>query len=345
MPVKNTLDFFPLETVDDDKIEMIKAEHQLEGYAIIVEIWKRAYRENGYYYPWTRRQVKLFCRRENVDCDVCEKVVETAIEEGLFDRGIYNTFRVLTSRGMQKRYFHVCFERRSPEVITDLLLMSPPPLKKPEYQYVFVDNPYVEITLTCMKNDTPRDYEPKSRDYEPKSREDPGGVPGGNGVNPGNSTHSIVQYSTVEDSIGQDTRLDNDSSPDGDHTEPPSLYDVIKDSFEGIYGQFENYGREGKGINGLISKATKRVENDQGFADDDAVREFIGKVIWTFLNLTRTGDDYWQGQPYLPSVLNSSGIYPRVITQMDKEIRKGKIQQKYTEVFTDFSFTHAKGET
>jgi|TARA_Y100000310_G_scaffold269827_1_gene283290 hypothetical protein len=326
---KSTLDFFSVDTFDDDKIEMLKAEHGLIGYAIIIEIWKRAYRENGFYYTWTHRQEVLFCRRENIDQELCRAVVETALAEDILDRALFNTYQILTSRGMQKRYFRVCYERRSPEIITEYLLMEAPELR-PGCEYTVIP--------ICFP-DGARESKPKSEGVPRKATVNHRKLAGTSGESKGLSEDVPTEalHSKVKDNIETREILSADADWRLD------LYNIIKDSFESIYGEFENYGKEGKAIKGIIAKVEKRVEHDQGFAEPEAVGAFIRGLCEAFLFLTKKGDDFWTGQPFLPSTLNSSGIYSRVITNMDREAARIKLEQRFAGAFEGFQFNHATG--
>ena len=86
-----------------------------------------------------------------------------------------------------------------------------------------------------------------------------------------------------------------------------TLYNIIKTRFEKEQPQerFTNYGREGKAINGLIKKATDRTPEDPG--------TFLEGMIRVFIHLRNT-DKFFKGHPFLPSSLNSSGIWDRVLS-------------------------------
>ena len=84
------------------------------------------------------------------------------------------------------------------------------------------------------------------------------------------------------------------------------LYHAIKDSFESKYGEFEPgiYGKEGAAIKQLIKKATAR--------SPDNPTAFVKAMCEQFWKL-KTEDPFIGKQPFLPSALNSSGIWPRVL--------------------------------
>jgi hypothetical protein len=72
--------------------------------------------------------------------------------------------------------------------------------------------------------------------------------------------------------------------------------------------RFTDYPKEGAAIKGLIKKAKARAPGSE--------EAFIADMLGAFWKL-RTGDDkFWQGQPFLPSALNSSSIWDRVLETM-----------------------------
>lgn len=77
------------------------------------------------------------------------------------------------------------------------------------------------------------------------------------------------------------------------------LYKKIKESFEKEGGRFVDYAREGKAIKRII----KLANGDEGK---------IMKMIDAFHRLTKSADKFWGKQPFLPSILCSGGIWPRV---------------------------------
>lgn len=91
------------------------------------------------------------------------------------------------------------------------------------------------------------------------------------------------------------------------------LYNKIKTVFEREQpGQrFTNYGKEGKAIKGLIVKARARSPDDP--------QTFIAGMIRQFASMRQSGDKFWRGQPFLPSALNASGIFDRVLSAAQEE--------------------------
>jgi len=110
----------------------------------------------------------------------------------------------------------------------------------------------------------------------------------------------------------------------GDESE---LYNKVKTVFEREQpGQrFTNYGKEGKAIKGLITKARARAPDKQ--------TEFLAGIIRQFKSMRQNGDKFWGGQPFLPSALNASGIFDRVLSAAQKEHEDiMQAQENYEEV-------------
>jgi len=122
-PIKQGLDYFPIDTEMDDKIQVLEAEYGLEGFAILIKLFQQIYK-NGYFWPWDERRQKLFCSRVNVDINRVSALIMTALTEGLFDRSMYEKYDILTSRGIQKRYFNAVKRRKLIEIKPEYLLIE-----------------------------------------------------------------------------------------------------------------------------------------------------------------------------------------------------------------------------
>ena len=61
-PIKKGLSYFSLDCDTDSKIEYIEAIHGLEGFAVVIKLWQRIYKEEGYYLTWNKKSKLLFCR-------------------------------------------------------------------------------------------------------------------------------------------------------------------------------------------------------------------------------------------------------------------------------------------
>lgn len=121
-PLKNGVDYFPFDTVLDTKFELIEAEFGLKGFAIVVKLLQKIYRENGYYCEWTKEVALLFSKNVNEGCSAVSEIVAASIKRGIFDKDLYDKYEILTSKGIQKRYFEAVSRRAQVDVIGEYLL-------------------------------------------------------------------------------------------------------------------------------------------------------------------------------------------------------------------------------
>jgi len=96
------------------------------------------------------------------------------------------------------------------------------------------------------------------------------------------------------------------------------LYHKVKTVFEREQPahRFTDYGKEGKAIKGLIAKARAR--------SPDEPDVFLAGMIKQFQALRKNGDKFWRGQPFLPSALNASGIFDRVLSAAQRNYEDTK---------------------
>lgn len=103
-PLKPGIDYFPLDVVLDVKFQLIEAEFGLEGFALVVKLLQRIYGEQGYYCEWTDEVALLFASRYGKSVNVVSELIKCCIRRGLFDDEMLKRHKILTSRGIQKRY-------------------------------------------------------------------------------------------------------------------------------------------------------------------------------------------------------------------------------------------------
>ena len=120
--MKSGLDFFPLDVTLDTKFELIEAEFGLEGFAIVVKLFQMIYGQEGYYGEVNDEVVLLFSRRCGVGGNTVSEIISAAVRRGIFDKTLYEKYGILTSEGIQKRYFEAVKRREKVEVRKEYLL-------------------------------------------------------------------------------------------------------------------------------------------------------------------------------------------------------------------------------
>ncbi|WFA10364.1 Lin1244/Lin1753 domain-containing protein [Tissierella sp. Yu-01] len=124
-PQKVGLDYFPLDVdIDqDDKVAIIEAQHGILGFSIVIKLLMKVYSE-GYYYDWTEKEQILFSKRVNVDINEVNVIINDCIKWGLFDERLFKEQNILTSKGIQVRYFEAVKRRQKVEIAKEFLLLD-----------------------------------------------------------------------------------------------------------------------------------------------------------------------------------------------------------------------------
>lgn len=128
-PNKSGLEYFPLDIdiFSDDKVEYVSAKFDEKGELIVIKLLCMIYR-NGFYTEWNEDKATIFAKRagRNISPSLVKDVVEELVKRGFFDKDIFNSFAVLTSRGIQKRYLKAILDRTDVEIISDYWVIDIP---------------------------------------------------------------------------------------------------------------------------------------------------------------------------------------------------------------------------
>ena len=129
-PVKAGLDYFPLDVYCDNKLKLIEAEFGLKGFAIVVKLWQKTYAERGYYCEFDEEAALLFADSVRMGGNAVSEIVRAAVKRGIFDAGMYEKYKILTSHGIQKRYMEGTGKRVRVEIEKRYLLLSAPEINQ-----------------------------------------------------------------------------------------------------------------------------------------------------------------------------------------------------------------------
>ena len=103
-PLKQGVNYFPLDVTLDMKFELLEAEFGLKAFAIVVKLFQLIYGQQGYYCEWNTDVMLLFAKKNGVGGNVVSEIVNAAVTRGIFDAGKYEEYGILTSHGIQSRY-------------------------------------------------------------------------------------------------------------------------------------------------------------------------------------------------------------------------------------------------
>lgn len=121
---KSGIDYFPLDVSMDDSMKLVEAQFGLKGFAIVVKLWQKIYGGEGYYCEWTEEIALLFKKEVALDGNVVSDIVDASIRRGIFDKDKFDKYGILTSKGIQKRYFEAVNRRKEIKVKKQYLLID-----------------------------------------------------------------------------------------------------------------------------------------------------------------------------------------------------------------------------
>ncbi len=133
-PKKAGLDYFPCDCIADRRMELIEAEFGLTGYAVILKIYGQIFVEEGYYCLWTSDEVLMFARKNSIDTEKVSKIVKVSLERGIFDKGLYEQYSILTSAKVQEIYIEATARRKEVFLYREYLLTDC--TQFPKYVYI-----------------------------------------------------------------------------------------------------------------------------------------------------------------------------------------------------------------
>lgn len=122
--MKRGIDYFPLDVALDEKFELIEAQFGLTGFAVLVKLLQKIYGSEGYYVEWTNEIALLFAMKIGANGNAVSDIVGAAVKRGIFDATLYEKYQILTSKGIQKRYFEAVSRRKNVEVKGAYLLID-----------------------------------------------------------------------------------------------------------------------------------------------------------------------------------------------------------------------------
>ncbi len=123
-PTKIGLDYFSIDCIPDTKLELFILENGMKGYGILITIWQMIYYNDGYYITYNDDLSLMVKKRTLEDTETIINVINNAVKRGLFDGDMLENYGVLTSAGIQKRYFPAAHRKRKIQVISEYLLID-----------------------------------------------------------------------------------------------------------------------------------------------------------------------------------------------------------------------------
>jgi hypothetical protein len=137
MHTKTGLDYFPFDVdfFNDDKIQLISAEHNIVGEIIIIKLLCKVY-QNGYFYKCGEDEIKLLAHslRNGTRSEQVLEIINSAVQRNIFNKELYEEYSILTSSGIQKRFIEATGRRKNVNILRTYWLLN----DKPKSQNVHI---------------------------------------------------------------------------------------------------------------------------------------------------------------------------------------------------------------
>lgn len=133
-PTKHGLDYFPfdIDFFSDEKIVAIAVEFGIKGEITIIKLLCAVYR-NGYFIEWNEMmKFKLLKELPGVSADLLNQIIQRLVKWDFFDKSLFDTASILTSRGIQRRYQTISVKMRRKNAITEYSLIDIPQPATPQ---------------------------------------------------------------------------------------------------------------------------------------------------------------------------------------------------------------------
>lgn len=180
--------YFPLYCTLDEKFELLEAEYGLKGFAIVVKLFQRIYKEHGYYCEWNNDISLIFAKqcgfsnvgesgKNNRDFlggadgsspsgrsrNLIDHVIAASLRRGIFDKKIFENYSILTSRGIQRNFLRIVRNRKNVEIKKEYLLLSDAEIKG---NVVIIDDSYVRNEESYVRTEQSKGKESKGKEKE-----------------------------------------------------------------------------------------------------------------------------------------------------------------------------------
>ena len=128
-PPKESIDFSGWDVTildNDEKIDALIDAQGIGAFTVYFYLCQKAYGSNGYYLDWSYSCCATNARKlgKGASAEFVKNVVNMCFQCCLFDKGLFDKYGILTSRGIQKRYWQVAKSRNYKTVISDYWLLE-----------------------------------------------------------------------------------------------------------------------------------------------------------------------------------------------------------------------------
>ena len=124
-PTKQGIDYFPLDVDFDDETELFLAEAEPGyGLSVMASLFQIIYKNHGYYVEYDHQLLAKIKKRCYVPIEKIKKIIEQMVEYSLFEKRLFEDKKILTSKGLQTRFFIAAKKKKEIKIISKFMLIS-----------------------------------------------------------------------------------------------------------------------------------------------------------------------------------------------------------------------------
>lgn len=125
-PIKQGLDYFPLDVgfLHDVKIRRIMRACGTQSIPVLISLLANIYRNEGYFLRWSNDMSFLIADELGVSEGAVTATVDKAVQVDFFNANMYEKYGVLTSEGIQSRFFEAVSRRKEVRYDARFLLLN-----------------------------------------------------------------------------------------------------------------------------------------------------------------------------------------------------------------------------
>ena len=120
-PIKVGIDYFGVDVSPDEKVEYIESTYEAEGYYLWIKLLQRIY-GSGFYIEWNKYQAAAMKKDTGISVEKIEEILASCLEVGLFSQELFDKYSIITSRGVQKRFYAAASKRTQVEINPEYVL-------------------------------------------------------------------------------------------------------------------------------------------------------------------------------------------------------------------------------
>lgn len=125
-PVKEGLDYYPLNAdfMSDIKVRRLIRSFGSKSIGVVIALLGMIYGDKGYYILLNDDVAFIISEQTLEDEEIVSQIINKLIEIEFFDKNLYEKHRVLTSKGIQKRFISATERRKDVKLITKYNLVN-----------------------------------------------------------------------------------------------------------------------------------------------------------------------------------------------------------------------------